>query len=590
MATMKIYILSGLILTALIFAIIWLFKGSFVTFYVSPQCPSPTPPWVNRTTPPPPCSYQIKVEQTVSEMAFNLVGIVLLNVCLVIGQVYHLYHLQNMDDTFMDKPVIFLLQQTLFMQLFSFITMNVLYYELFLADGIPFHHFTSAVFNVISASVMSESILLTLYVFARALVMYRARAQGNNGQLRFLIAFKAFAFILVNVIVFSITLLYGGAPQDGYLFTIDFVLPYNIQILLPICFLVLFVTSTFQLTKWRNIKSLHWLVIFYIAVIHFAYTCGLSAFLSEYIGKLYPVSCVTESECKSKIHFLNLQLNFVELRLILALLSLAPLCNNLWILYSPSFVRFFITRHCCRVEAQNELRQPLLNPEDHEPNIANNDVHNGQHRPQEAHGQPQESQKVYQQEPPQQNVNQQEPLQQNINQQGPLQQNINQQGPLQQNINQQGPPQQNINQQGPPQQNINQQEPLQQNINQQGPLRQNINQQGPPQQNINQQGPPQQNINQQEPSLQNINQQEPPQQNINQQKPPQQNINQQEPPPPQQNINKQEPPLQKKEHNAHAPRFEPSQQPPSYPVPKKTIHCEAETQIDDPSSDSHSTV
>ena len=435
MATMKTYIFAGLLVGALTFTIIWFSHGHFVTFVVSNDPTNPTiPPPTNLPTPllPPTQSlhrnlvtspsyhpYMITVQH--SEMAFNLTGIILLNVCILIGQAYHLYGLQTMDDTLTEKPVIFLLQQSSIMQLFSFTIMNVIYYDLFLADGKPFEDFTVTIFNMIDASVTSQSIFLVFFVFARAFVMYRVSIQEQN-QLRFLIAFKFFVFILVNMIVFSLFFSYRADSQHTYQDFESYGILIGLYVVSPICALILIITSLLQCTKWRNIKSLNWLMTWYVCVIKLLYVCGLPGFLCGYISPLYPTPCFPLSEAFQEMaDSLNMQLSS-ELRATLALISFGPLCNNLLcVLYSPLFVGF-LTRYCCREDARNELRQPLLTGEG-EP-IGDNDIYDGQQRP---HAAP--NQNVFQQEPPPQKIYQQEPPPQKIYRQEQPPQNSYQQEP-----------------------------------------------------------------------------------------------------------------------------------------------------------------
>eukprot|EP00111_Clytia_hemisphaerica_P000311 TCONS_00000820-protein len=132
--------------------------------------------------------YEIYADNTYEGILWNKIGIILLNVWTSIGHLGLLAILQLRDNTFLDKPVIFLLQQSLLMQLASFMTLNWIYKKLFLLPSgyDRWWWFSYDLFSgwwaarLFVALVMSQLLLLLLFVSFVFRLHAKAYREANN--------------------------------------------------------------------------------------------------------------------------------------------------------------------------------------------------------------------------------------------------------------------------------------------------------------------------------------------------------------------------------------------------------------------------
>ena len=66
------------------------------------------------------------------DSTINLTGLIFLNLWTFVSTLYLIYRLQRLGRDHAEKPIIFLLQQNLIVQLISFATLDVFYIDLFL--------------------------------------------------------------------------------------------------------------------------------------------------------------------------------------------------------------------------------------------------------------------------------------------------------------------------------------------------------------------------------------------------------------------------------------------------------------------------
>ena len=315
---------------------------------------------------------------------WNTIGIILLNVWTCIAHLALIGILQFSDNTFLDKPIIFLLQQSLLMQLASFLTLNWIYKKIFL---LPSGYdrswwFTSDLFSgwwaarLLVALIMAQLLLLLLYILAVFHLHSKASDAANN-RLHLFISFgcKIIVFVFINGIV---SVYY---PQS---FIINDFLS---AILSPsissgILILMTFVLLTFRVTKWRNldVKSLSKKSVMVHCVLSSFYGIGIIYYVSKYICifGLESFCDHNQEECTMIADQINSSLQ--KGRYWLPFISIAPLFNVLAVILFDKYLlaklalcffridKSFLNKYFCAFNNndpnQNELRRPLLNNDD----------------------------------------------------------------------------------------------------------------------------------------------------------------------------------------------------------------------------------